>query len=263
MKMSPVRKIVQYIVMVFVVVFVVLFSWYLFNRFSFSKEIPFYSVKSAENIGLTIGVIGDSWVAGKKLDSLLHNAFLDRGIESKIISSGRPGAKSKFIYQNLFKETSEEYSSRFIIESNPDYCIVIAGVNDAAAQMGSRYYSNHMIEIVKTLLHYNIKPVIVSLPEVGVVEFLSTKDIYRRGWNIISAYVNNRGEIDNVRDYRKAFQEALESAKLTNRILMIDFDNVCKDYNKCEGLYKDPLHLSLKGNKELARVLCDELLNVN
>lgn len=122
---------------------------------------PFYSVSVDNDTTLTtIGIIGDSWVAGGKLDSLLHIGLLDKGFKNKILSSGHSGAKSKLIYQNLFDEKGNEHSSKFLIENRPDYCIVIAGVNDAASQIGGHFYSYHMSLIIKTLLHYKIKPII-------------------------------------------------------------------------------------------------------
>src|SRR5690606_7925243 len=125
----------------------------------------------------TIGIIGDSWVAGDKLDSLLFNGLFEKGFENKIISSGHPGAKSKLIYQNLFEDKENEHSSKSLIENRPDYCIVIAGVNDAASQIGSHFYAYHMNLIVKTLLHYRIKPIIVTCPEFGIKETIDNMNV--------------------------------------------------------------------------------------
>lgn len=99
-----------------ITIIVLTFSWYLIDRFSYSKELPFYSITVDNDTTLTIGIIGDSWVAGDKLDSLLFNGLFEKGFENKIISSGHPGAKSKLIYQNLFEDKENEHSSKSLIE---------------------------------------------------------------------------------------------------------------------------------------------------
>lgn len=243
-----------------ITIIILTFSWYLIDRFSYSKVLPYYSVTADNDTTLTIGIIGDSWVAGGKLDSLLHNGLLLKGFNNKILSSGHPGAKSKLIYQNLFEEKGNGHSSKFIIENRPDYCIVIAGVNDAASQIGGHFYSYHMSLIIKTLLHYKIKPIIVSCPEFGIRESIDDMNVLSKNKNLISAYFNNNGEIDNIKTYRKILAEELDSENLRDSVILIDFDNVCSDYNKCPELYANSSHLSKKGNEILSQIIIYELI---
>jgi len=242
-----------------ITIIVLTFSWYLIDRFSYSKELPFYSITVDNDTTLT-GIIGDSWVAGDKLDSLLFNGLFEKGFESKIISSGHPGANSKLIYQNLFEDKENENSSKSLIENRPDYCIVIAGVNDAASQIGGNFYAYHMILIVKTLLHYRIKPIIVTCPEFGIKETIDNMNVLSKYMNVISAYFNNDGEIDNIKTYRKILTAELDSENLKDSVILIDFDNVCHDYNKCSELYANPSHLNKKGNEKLVQVIINELI---
>jgi hypothetical protein len=240
------------------------FSWYLIDRFSYSKVKPFYAVKMANDTTLTIGIIGDSWVAGGRLDSLLHHGLLEKGFRNQILSSGHPGAKSKLIYKNLFKEGTNEHSSKFIIENRPDFCIVIAGVNDAAGQVGANFYSHHILLIINTLLHYNIKPIILKLPEFGIMEATNEMGFIKSKRNKIYATFTNSGEIDNIKTYRKALDKELESENLKDSIIQIDFDIVCGKYNQCLELYNGPIHLSKKGNEKLGQIITVELIrNIN
>jgi hypothetical protein len=140
------------------------------DRFSYSENLIYYTIPPNKDSCLTIGLIGDSWVSNHRLDSLLHCELLEKGYESKIISSGHEGGNTKLVYQKIFREDGQEYSSKFVIENQPDYCIVIAGTNDASTQMGGGFYAHHITQIVKTLLHYHIKPVLVSCPEFGIIE---------------------------------------------------------------------------------------------
>ncbi|MDQ2719842.1 MAG: SGNH/GDSL hydrolase family protein [Bacteroidota bacterium] len=221
---------------------------------------PYYIIDKKKDNILTIGLIGDSWVTKRKLDSILHEELLRRGYFSKILSSGQSGAKSKSVYYNLFKDNNKEYSSKFIIENNPDYCIVIAGINDAVGQMGSHYYSHHLRKIIKTLLNYNIKPVIVSLPNVGVTEILKEMKLLKKYRNILSAFINNKGVIDNIESYRKKLNQKLKLENLNDQIILIDFDNACESYSNSSSLYYNPLHLTPEGNEKLAHYIADELI---
>lgn len=244
----------------FITIIVLSFSWYLIDRFSYSKELPFYSLTVDNDTTLTIGIIGDSWVAGGKLDSLLHNGLLEKGLKNKILSSGHPGAKSKLIYQNLFEEKGNEHSSKFIIENRPYFCIVIAGVNDAAGQVGANFYSHHILLIINTLLYYKIKPIIVELPEFGIMETTDKMGFIKSERNKIYAKFTNSGEIDNIKAYRKALVKELESKKMKDSIIRIGFDNVCSDYDKYRELYANPSHLNGKGKEKLVQVIIDEMI---
>ena len=241
------------------IILVIVSSLYVIEKFSCSKELHFYSISVPEDTTLTIGIIGDSWVAGKKLDSILHYELLGRGYGNKVLSSGQAGAKSKLVYQNLFEEENGN-SSKYIIENRPDYCILIAGVNDATVHVGRRYYSHHIILIIKTLLHYNIKPVVVSCPEFGIKETIENMKFLKRNRIIITSYFNNKGEIDNIKAYRNSLNELLESEYLRDSIMLIDFDNVCIDYINCQELYANPSHLNSKGVEKLVRLVVDELV---
>jgi hypothetical protein len=259
MKVTTMKKKIRIIGIGVITVIVLTFSWYLIDRFSYSKELSYYSVTVKNDTTLTIGIIGDSWVAGGKLDSLLYNGLLEKGFKTQILSSGHPGAKSKLIYQNLFEEKANEHSSKFIIENRPDYCIVIAGVNDAAGQVGANFYSHHMLLIINTLLHYKIKPIIVELPEFGIIETTNEMGFIKSERNKIYAKFTNSGEIDNIRTYRKALIQELESKNLKDSIIQIDFDNVCDDYSKCLELYNGTSHLSKKGNEKLSQIIINEM----
>lgn len=240
---------------------VVTFSLYLIDRFSYSKILPFYSVAADTDSSLAIGILGASWVAYGKMDTVLRNAMLKKGFNSRIISAGQPGAASKVIYQNLFKEKDELNSSKYVIENRPRYCIVIGGVNDAVSQLGGKFYAYHTIQIVKTLLHYNITPVVISLPEFGIIESTNDLNFFSKYRNIISAYFNNHGETDNIKTYRKIFEQALASENLKDSIVLIDFDKVCADYNKCTDLYANPSHLSKIGNELFCETIATGIAN--
>ena len=253
------RKIKLTAIGLFSVIFIV-FAWYLIDRFSYANEQTYYQISNQyQDTILTVGIIGDSWVAGHKLDSLLHQELLKNGINNKVISSGQSGAKSKLIFQNLFKNEKDEHSSKSIIENKPDYCVVIAGVNDKVGQVGKGFYTHHMIMIMKTLLHYNIKPIIVELPTVGIEETTNQLGFIKIIQYNIFAYFTNNGELDNTKTYRENLNVELEKKELDDKIIFIDFDKVCAEYSNCKELYRNHSHLSKKGNEKLCKIIVEEM----
>jgi lysophospholipase L1-like esterase len=233
---------------------------YFLERFSYSKPFPLFPSKKKDKSILTIGIIGDSWATFNKLDDILHTALLENGFENRILSSGQSGAKTKLIYQNLFKNNNIKYSSKFIIENGPDYCILLGGTNDAVGQMGPNYYSHHLIKIIQLLLFYKIKPIVVTLPKVGIKASHKTLNVFQRWRNRLSAFFNNKGNLDNIESYRLRLEQLLVKEKLKDKIIEIDFDLVCEGFMKGSELYKNPIHLSKIGNKKLANFIAQELI---
>lgn len=260
------KKILKKITLGILLFLAIISFWYLINRFSYAKELPYYSLSTAKDSVLTIGIIGDSWVEKEKLDSLVNLFLANVNIKSNVLSSGESDARTKFIYQNLFKEKTERNSSKFIIESRPDYCVVIAGVNDASGQLGPGYYSYHVEQIIKTLLHYKIKPVIVSLPEFGIEEtpdnMSRVSELLWKFRNKIFAIFNNNSKIDNIKRYRKSLTDRLVANNLKDSVCIIDFDKICADYYKCTPLYADRGHLTKLGKLKLCQLITDELIKL-
>jgi len=242
-------------------IFSITLSYYLIDRFSYAKEMQLYPIGIDNDTILRVGIIGDSWVAGKKLDAFLLDEFKVKGVNSMITSSGHVGAKSKLIYQNIFKDSTDSYSSKFVITSHPDYCIVIAGVNDALVQVGAKFYSHHLSLIINILLRNNIIPVIVELPKFGIIKATNDMNwINKTRFKIFSSF-NNKGEIDNIETYRSNLNNLLIGQGLNDKIIFIDFDKVCSSYEECKEIYKnDGIHLNERGNKLLSQAIAHELL---
>lgn len=232
----------------FIVIFGVLglLSIYTYDRFSYADDPVYFESPVSDDTLLKIGIIGDSWVYDHKLDSMLNIQLSLKGIHCNIFSSGHPGAKSKLIYESLF--TSDKY----IIEKKPKFCIVVAGVNDALGQVGKNFYAYHTTLIIKTLLHYKIKPVLLELPQFGIIEQTNEMNPLKRLRNKVFSLLNNSGNIDNISNYRFALQEQLNKTQLKDSIIFISYDSICPKYGKCPELYINPSHLSDVGKNNLA-----------
>lgn len=234
---------------------------YFHDKYSYSNQQEFFPSKLKKEENLKIGIIGDSWVVRQDLNHLIKNELAKKGKPAQIISSGNPGAKSKLIYENLFKNENEDFSSKKIITSQPKYCIVIAGVNDAATRVGSKFYSHHILLIIKTLLHYKITPIIVNLPEFGINEDYEQKQMVAKFANISSeVFLDDNGF--EIKDYRNLLLKDLKTNKLEKQVIILNFDEVCKNYERNKNLYSDPLHLNQLGYKKFSEFLTAKIIDL-
>ena len=254
------NKIALVVFSIFVVSVIALLTYYHINKYAYSKELRHTPQYHEQDSILTIAIIGDSWVNGNVMDSLLYKTLLDKNVKSKTISSGEGGATSKQVYQNLFKDSLDVVSSKFILNAKPDYCIVLVGVNDSALQYGGHFYSYHLRLIIKTLLEQNIKPVILSLPEFGIRETTKNLRFVSKIRNKISSIINNDKATDEIKDYRETFLNEFKQEGLSHKIIYVNFDKVTKDYYSNPELYSNSSHLSQIGNQKLVSVLADAIM---
>ena len=253
------------IYIIFILISLLLSVLYLYNRFSIAHENLRSPILEPNNdTTLTIGIIGDSWVAAGNMDAFIKNSLRQNGKRCVIYSTGLGGAKTKQVYMNLFAPDRDFFSSAFIKLKQVKYCIVCCGVNDSFGQFGKRFYSKNMCLIIKELLKYNIKPVIVELPEYGVNELYEKLHIVNKIKTHIYAFFTSNNGMDNVKEYREALAEELKKQILNDKIVFVDFDAICGDYSKCKDLYTDHLHLTDEGYSkladEIANGICTDLL---
>jgi len=213
---------------------------------------------------LNISIIGDSYVEGGKLDTIISNFLLKRDKRAIIFSSGQGGANSRLIYENLFLDTSDRNSSNKVFHNGTKYCVVIAGVNDAAGQYGASFYSYHMILIIRALLNDNIKPVIVTLPEFGIQDMENNFSLYKKTRNEIFGYFTGNGFSNTINDYRKHFSLELIKQKLVDSVILVDYNNIITNYQANKSLFENPAHLNLAGRQKLGREIAKSILvNIN
>lgn len=250
---------------IFILISLLISVLYLYNRFSIAHENLKSPILEPNNdTTLTVGIIGDSWVAAGNMDAFIKNSLRQNGKRCVIYSSGLGGAKTKQVYMNLFAPDRDFFSTAFIKLKQVKYCIVCCGVNDSFGQFGKRFYSKNMCLIIKELLKYNIKPVVVELPEYGVEELYGKLNIVNKIKTHIYAFFTSNSGIDNIKEYREALAEELKKQLLQDKIVFIDFDAICSDYSKCNNLFTDHLHMTDQGYSKLADQIaagiCTDLL---
>ena len=198
-----------------------------------------------------IGIIGDSWVAGQKLDRSIHESFQQcTGLYAKVISCGHPGAKSRQIFRDLISGKSNPYSSSGILNDDKvDYLVIVAGVNDTAGHIGADFYSYHIFSITTLAQSFSVFPIIVEVPEYGI-EDTPSKGFFSYSKRLIYRCLFDSFKINVIADYRQALMARLSQLP-SGTFAVVSFDQVVADYSHSRDLYANPSHLNQVGYAKL------------
>ncbi|MBR1547835.1 MAG: SGNH/GDSL hydrolase family protein [Prevotella sp.] len=185
-----------------------------------AHKLPGYeaSLRSKTDDSLVVVMIGDSWAAMHHeagLDSLMEKRLrqaTDR--EVKFVAKGKGGAKSRRVYEFMFSDGLMPYDTAYctqsLIASRPDYCIIMAGINDAAANVGTSCYLRNYRLIIEHLLNFGIKPVVVQMPNVDLNRLYVDKPLRDRIADKMRAAIAGC-EVYDVWQYSKALYDSLQS----------------------------------------------------
>lgn len=250
---------------IFFVLFFLTLSFPIFityQKHSYSETYDYFEIEKKDNDSiLQIGIIGDSWVSVFPLDSIVQSKLQDNEIHSKVMGASHPGATSKMIYENLFLPKSEKFSSKFIIENTPKYCIIIAGINDSFRGVGKDFYADHMLKIINTLLHYDITPIIFEIPNFGIEQsqrYRHKVSVYRdKLWFGIK-----NEDYKNLKEYRTLLKNKINEQKLSDKVFFITNDESNFDYHHNNNLYREALHLNKKGYDKLGDILTKKIIEL-
>lgn len=236
------------------------FGFYIYKRYSFEKRHPFVPEKKHKNDALRVGIIGDSWATGITIDTIIKDEFSKRGINTEVISFGQPEAKTKQIYDNLYANPEQPYSSYEILHHNLDYCIILAGTSDAEGEMGAKFYAYYCSLIISDLARNNIEPVFVTMPEFGFKEETDSLDILKKVRNEVSSLLIDNGNTRSLDGYRKQANDMLKDTHLKDSTIVVPFNLVCDDYEKHKILYRNTGHLSTVGKQKMGKVIVEYIL---
>ena len=233
-----------------------------------------YNVTEHHDDTLRVLMIGDSWAdMHLSFDSLLHKYIENMlNIPVRMESRGRGGAKSKDVYYLMYDKTTaigdlrDGYGTQEILKNGADYCVVLVGINDAAANYGAENYCKNMEAIIDFLIQLKMVPVIVEMPCVDIRTLYARKTLY----NIVTDWVRSRMTCCRMYDVEPYGEAMLE--KFQERIKKKEIIFVCKgQWNEkgCEderGLYlRDKIHLNARGyallDSCLAIVISDDVLH--
>lgn len=209
-----------------------------------------YDVCHWQDSTLRIAVIGDSWADFYKsqhsnVPSMVGDA-LHRQIEMRI--AGVSGLTSKEIYLSMFNVDSV----RSVVEWGPDYCLVMAGVNDSERKMGTGYYKESMRLTIGFLLEQGITPVIFEIPRFNPWRMYH----YRKGKPFLiylASMVVTMSPVDCIDDYRLALEQLVDEQGWRDSLVFIHCDQWNPEgYRDVRDLYDDmQLHLNERGYQVL------------
>lgn len=228
------------------------------KEFMVAEELPYYDVGiRPDDDTLRVAIIGDSWAqwhATYNCDTLFER-YWDK-LTSKPIkchSRGRGGAKTKEVYHYLFRSQTYEYSQEFpictqpLIEEHPDYCVIMAGINDAWMKRSVSYYTGNYQLILRLLLANRIRPVVMEIPDFDLTSFLERHKSVRTSFRIYS-YFNGVVE-DDVTPYRVGLIKMLKDNGFEDDVLFIPANHwLPNNHQFTEEIYQlDHTHLNDQG----------------
>ncbi len=243
-----------------------------------------YQVKQRQDDTLRVVVIGDSWSMFHyqlNRDSVLQSMLADKlHMPVKVLSRGKGGANSKEIYYYMFSsltvesEQSPDMCTQPLLEEHPDYCLISAGINDAAQGKGASFFCQNYKYILRLLLYNHIRPIVLELPTVVMdnklnfrfEDFLNENRSFakarlkmRLGFKLASLL--NGADMDTVDECRGALKMMLESTNLMDSVIYIRTMDWNPDgYKDVRGIYLDDgTHLNLAGYNVLDSCLSEAI----
>jgi hypothetical protein len=212
------------------------------------KNITPTTTKIHKGDSLIVIFVGDSWASyHSQYDQHLKTCIETRiNKPTKVISRGTVGAKTKTIYMDM--HTDFPSGTKELIELQPDYAIVSAGINDAVAKMGTNNYCHHYNLIINDLLSAGIKPIIIDMPQVDYKAIYQRESMIAKIRHHISSWITG-APLWTFENYRAALQSLLRQNKIKKHLIYIPASEWNPEgYADPRMLYKeDHVHLNEKG----------------
>ena len=224
-----------------------------------ADELPNYDIGPRPNDDtLRVAVIGDSWAeyhASLECDTIFFRyakRLTSRPV--KCFSRGHSGKITKEIYYEMFSDHTVEHSWDIdrclqpLIEQHPDYCIIMAGINDMRLCKPADFYTGNYRLMLNLLIKNGIRPVVLEMPGVDLKYFHENRRFYRR-WMFDVVALLTKIDYSSAPIYRNAMKKMLHETGLDEKVLFIPmsaWNSGGIDANP-ELYLDDRLHLNLDG----------------
>lgn len=217
-------------------------------------KIPPYEIKSHASDTLRVVMIGDSWAGlhyENGMDKYLYSLLQERlTCPVSVISKGKGGEKSRGVYQLMF--STDGYGTKTLLSSKPDYCIISAGINDAAANLGTQQYCYYYRQILDFLQTNHIRPVVLEMPNVNIWHIYGGKPFKDLTIDYLRS-IMTRCKMYHVQEYREALYHMLIDEHLIGEVVYVpmkDWNDGGPDINK-NLFMADQIHLNRHGYEKL------------
>ncbi len=239
---------------------------------SVNEEYPIYDILPKHNDDtIRVIVIGDSWA--EYHTTLECDTIFCRYAEMlttqpvKCLSIGHSAKVTKEIYNEMFSERTEEHSwdrnrcSQPLINQHPDYCIIMAGINDMRLSKPVGFYIGNYRLMLNLLIKNGIRPVVLEVPGVDMKFFNGKRKYYRRWlFSLISMWT--KIDDSSIEVYRKAMRKMIQESELKNKVLFIPASAWNPGGIEANpSIYLDDrLHLNLEGYHVLDSCMATEVI---
>ena len=199
---------------------------------------------------LRIAMYGDSWVGMHPNQLLVDTEELSRPFTFHTCGIG--GLKSGEVYELMFSRPQ-------LLQKGQDYCVVIAGINDASANVGVGYYCTNYQHIIEHLISCHIRPVVVEIPDVNLKYVYGKKPIKDLLCDSYRAFLTASSLYD-VEDYRRSLHTYLEQTGLINHVIYIGKELWNPNGYRDKSLYLDDnIHLNNAGYRKLDSCIVEKI----
>ena len=232
-----------------ILIFILIKRLYYYYSWVEERSTNYHTSWKKTNDTLRTIIIGDSWAAYHHENDPILTTMLQERIHKPVhvVSSGMVGAKTKTVYELMFDSISSKGTKK-LLSSNPDYCVIFAGINDAVAKMGVQNYCYHYSLIIRYLLSVDITPIILDVPNVDYETVYQRESITSNIRHHISSWFTN-APMWSFEEYRKALQTIINQGKYSNQIIYISSTEWNpKGFEDSRALYlEDHIHLNNRG----------------
>lgn len=215
---------------------------------------PIYVTDKCSDDTLRVIMIGDSWAG---IHSEMHmDSYLCFELKKYVsypvvvLSKGKGGEKSRGIYHQLFQMNTD--GTKPLILAGVNYCIVLAGINDAAANLGTKQFCAHYRMILDFLLAKNIRPVIIEIPDVDIWNVY-----YEKPWkDLLTDFLRSTMtgcRMYSFHEYREDLKAMLMEEHLIDRVVYVPMAcwNEGGESISQNMFMTDRVHLNRRGYEKL------------
>ena len=238
-----------------------------------SPAYPAYAIQPRHHDDtLRIAIIGDSWAENhvrQQCDTLFYQwvgEMTERPV--KCLVRGHGGRTTKEIYNEMFlshtpREVHDIYCTQPLLAQHPDYCVVMAGINDVGRQCPPDYYTGNYERIIRMLLSLDIRPVVMEIPQIDVERMVNWRKWYQQVYIGIASFF--LGADKDLGLYRQAMLRMLDETGLADSVVYIparDWDVSHAGQTPVSGFYtQDGFHLTNLGYRSLDSCIVRTILN--